>query len=281
MGLLSNDNASPEIIAQTAPWVHQHVRLYFRPRTPTFYHNEGIRPAEQRSLNAHCPVPVAFLLDAKTVLGMSRSQFSNGNLARRNQATLGGTAAQFEALPFDDIYHDHSTYGYTEDRKNQLTFHRQAEAVIPDELPLHNLLKAVFVCSAAERETLISLVETNGLSTLPFAIRINTRQPLFYRQWAYVEAVSLQHRRITVRFNSLPRIREPFRFTVEIAHRWGDLAPYAIEERNYYIRDPWNVTLPDRFWDRTFVCRIHLDECLAYFHEFEPLDDITLFDVPF
>lgn len=37
--------------------------LYFRPRTPTQFHNEGIRPPLQRGQSgAHCPVPIFFVL---------------------------------------------------------------------------------------------------------------------------------------------------------------------------------------------------------------------------
>src|SRR5215207_7521202 len=31
------ENASPEIIEQTPAHIHQYVRMYFRPRTPTFF----------------------------------------------------------------------------------------------------------------------------------------------------------------------------------------------------------------------------------------------------
>jgi len=73
-GLMKVDNASPEIIQRTRPEHLQYVRLYFRPRTPTHYRNEGIRPINQRKLVAHCPIPVYFCLDALTVLGRANKQ---------------------------------------------------------------------------------------------------------------------------------------------------------------------------------------------------------------
>ncbi|MCK4449304.1 MAG: DUF4433 domain-containing protein, partial [Anaerolineae bacterium] len=39
--LMKIDNASPQIIQQTRPEHLEYVRLYFRPRTPTQYRNEG------------------------------------------------------------------------------------------------------------------------------------------------------------------------------------------------------------------------------------------------
>ncbi len=53
---------SREILNQTYPEKKKFVRLYFRPRTPTQYHIEGIRPKNKiSSLNAHCPIPIFFL----------------------------------------------------------------------------------------------------------------------------------------------------------------------------------------------------------------------------
>ena len=60
-GRMVVDNASPEIIAQTRTEFTRFVRLYFRPRTPTQFRNEGIRPRTARVLGSHCPVPILFL----------------------------------------------------------------------------------------------------------------------------------------------------------------------------------------------------------------------------
>ena len=32
------DNASAEVLEESEPWLFDHARLYFRPRTPTFWH---------------------------------------------------------------------------------------------------------------------------------------------------------------------------------------------------------------------------------------------------
>lgn len=71
-GEMETDNASPEIIERTDDKWKEYVRLYFRPRTPTQFRNEGFRPEGQRTLNAHCPVPVYFLFDARKMLARSR-----------------------------------------------------------------------------------------------------------------------------------------------------------------------------------------------------------------
>lgn len=80
-GLMITDNASPEIIANTADELKNYVRLYFRPRTPTQASNEGFRPPQQRDYNAHCPVPVYFIFDSKDVLARPDVCFTAGSLA--------------------------------------------------------------------------------------------------------------------------------------------------------------------------------------------------------
>lgn len=85
LGHMVTDNASPDIIGQTDPAWAGYVRLYFRPRTPTQYRNEGFRPEGQRELGAHCPVPVFFLFDAESVLCRADSLFTPGSGAAHAQ----------------------------------------------------------------------------------------------------------------------------------------------------------------------------------------------------
>lgn len=280
--MLVTDNASPEIIAQTDPEIHRYVRLYFRPRTPTFFHNEGIRPVGQRSMNSHCPVPVALLFDAKTVLGMSGSRFSNGNLARRGQATLGQTASFFENLPFDDIYHDQSLAGYSQAAKDSIVFRRQAEVVIPNELPLQGNLHSVFLRSAAERETLLSLLaEINVALPLPYPVRINVRQPLFFKRWSFVETVSLRDHQLTIQFNPSSETPGPFSATFEFFDPLETLPQLSQTVPEFQASGTYGYELPQSYRNRSFIFRIRLDGCLAYQNEIRPTDDVTLFDIPF
>lgn len=62
-GIMENENASIDVINQTDEEWNKYVRLYFRPRTPTQYNNEGFRSKSNLgSLQAHCPFPVFFCL---------------------------------------------------------------------------------------------------------------------------------------------------------------------------------------------------------------------------
>jgi hypothetical protein len=83
------ENASRKVIDGTDPAHLRFVRLYFRPKTPTQWHNEGIRaPSERTSLNAHCPIPVFFCFDLVGLLSEDNVWFSDGNIG--SSRALGG-----------------------------------------------------------------------------------------------------------------------------------------------------------------------------------------------
>jgi hypothetical protein len=104
-GKLETDIASPKIINSTPEKWKNYVRFYFRPHTPMQYRNEGIRPKFLLEYGAHCPVPVVFIFDAKEILTLQSTSFSNGNLAARG-VDVDNTVDFYLSLPFDKIYHD-------------------------------------------------------------------------------------------------------------------------------------------------------------------------------
>ena len=71
--LLNVDCAGQEVLNYTNRDVMEYVRLYFRPKTPPLWHKEGFRPFDRSGEEfpeAHCPVPVYFLFDSKTILSL-------------------------------------------------------------------------------------------------------------------------------------------------------------------------------------------------------------------
>ena len=65
-GVMENDNASRQVIDMTETRATSYVRFYFRPLTPTQYHNEGYKHRQIRydgDINANVPVPVFLLFD--------------------------------------------------------------------------------------------------------------------------------------------------------------------------------------------------------------------------
>jgi len=119
LGLMQSENASPEIIQSTRPEHLQYVRLYFRPRTPTQYRNEGMRPKNQRELGgAHCAIPVFFCLDSLPVLALDNSEFSNGNMGS-SRARHSSERDFFNKIPFDRVFHDG---WFSDDESKEIVF---------------------------------------------------------------------------------------------------------------------------------------------------------------
>ena len=90
-GLIPMDSGSPQYVGQLSPRHRNLVRLYFRPRTPTQYANEGIRPRIRVQYGAHMPVPV-YLLFSASLLALQGVRFTRGRLA---QGTAVGGSARF------------------------------------------------------------------------------------------------------------------------------------------------------------------------------------------
>ena len=106
--LMVSDNASPAVLSVSSSEIKEYARLYFRPKTPTQYHNEGYKPETVRKadINANCPVPIFFFLDAEKVLLMDGVEFSETTCAGTNDLNLLSGAENFAKLPFDKIYHE-------------------------------------------------------------------------------------------------------------------------------------------------------------------------------
>ena len=147
-GLMVNENAHPEIIAGTDSEHFDFVRLYFRPRTPTQYVNEGIKPPKQRE-NGHCPVPIFFVFDLVDVVGRDDARFSRGTLASRWHGHSDERDYFLNTIPWRDVYGDGIP------RTDSIKKARAAEVVIPGGLPIGPELKGIFCRSPGERVTLI------------------------------------------------------------------------------------------------------------------------------
>jgi hypothetical protein len=262
-------NASPDVLDQTPSWVFDYVRLYFRPRTPTFYRNEGIRPPDHRQMGAHCPVPVAFMFDAKDVAGRAGVRFSDRNLA--SPSAMHGDDANFlHSLNFRDIYHD-GPMGL-EDR-SRLTSRRQAEIIVPGELGLDALVR-VATRSPAERQTLLSLLEKGRGSSAAAPEMITVDSGLFFCKWTYIESVALLGSTIRCLFNPDSQMSLPLAAVFE----WSDSAGNTSTRTTHSLRALGNVTVPvpGEFQGRAVRLSIWLDDALAFSGTLESLPSGTM-----
>ncbi len=190
------DSASPEIIGQTEERWKDFVRFYFRPRTPTLYHNEGFRPTKSQTLHAHCPIPIYLLFDFHSVITLADSEFSIGTLAGHTTQTYK-TAEDFANFPFDYIYHDN---WFTPEDRNCIISARQAEVIYPQRINLQ-YLKLICCRSQAEYETLRNLLSTQIWNDWKDRIKVIGHQPVFFKKWLYIDQITLRDDNVILKFN--------------------------------------------------------------------------------
>lgn len=192
---MAHDQASGTVIAGTQPAHLGYVRLYFRPQTPTQWHNEGIRPpAGITHLRAHCPVPVFLCFDFVETIALDGTLFSDGNMASES-VEYGDSEALFARLPFGAIYHRGRMQ--PPDQIARLTYHRHAEVLVPDVLPLNHKLRWILCRSTAEQRTLLHLLD--GRTRAQWSDKIRLASPgIFDGKWWYVTNAHARGKTLTV-----------------------------------------------------------------------------------
>ena len=267
LGLIQVDSASAEIIQHTQSEHLQYVRLYFRPRTPTQYRNEGIRPVHQRELGgAHCPVPVYFCFDALNVLARDDTEFSDGNMASPS-VSHSGQRDFFLAIPFSLVFHN--TW-FPPEQRNEIVFRRNAEVLVPGSLPLDPTLRFVACRSVAERQTLLHLLPPTSRSQWEPRIRLG-EQGLFERKWTYVEEVVTVDDVVIFRFN--PSTLTPGPFQVSFSYREAGKGPERTWKGKWSVSNKsLRIRVPSAGWG---TATLYLDDALAF------ADTLNFEEIPF
>jgi hypothetical protein len=253
------NGASPEVISQTEDQWKDHVRLYFRPRTPTQFRNEGFRPVSQQELGgAHCPVPIYLLFDSAAILSRQDALFSAGNLAAQGVQPYGD-AESFKQIPFELVYHD--TWFDPPDR-GTVIFHRNAEVIVPKRLDLSSL-QFVWCRSQAEYDTLLYLLPPNTRTRWVKQIGVDMRMNLFVKRWTYVEDAELNTTGFSFQFNKGTQAPGPFRARVTInetitndKYEWGN--------DDYQANGVLRIGLSNLNAPQDYSVRLFLDDRLAF-----------------
>lgn len=273
-GISFSDSASQEVLSGTNERWKDHVRFYFRPKTPTLYHVEGIRPKFRQSFaGAHCPVPIYLLFDSKALLCAQGTKFSTGSLASSGTEVFS-SAREFKNLPFNHIYH---TGRLNEAEKRAIIYHRHAEVIVPQKITLSHL-KRIWCRSQAEYETLHYLLPPHIWQKWRDRITARDDYSLFNREWVYVNEFTMTPDMITLRFNP-PRFEEdtgPFKIygmirEVETGKKW------SWKKENTYIYSELKLSLPPSEFPTNFTFRFEIDDNLVYANE----HTIELDDIPF
>lgn len=265
-GLLTSDSASSSVLANTSTVYQKYARLYFRPKTPTQYSNEGIRPRDAVVYEAHCPVPVFLLFDSRDILTRESTRFSRGSLAGFKPGRVGKRASFFEKLPFNKIYHN-SWLG--EGEKREIIALRHAEVIVPGQLDLESL-RYIWCRSEAEKETLIALLSNTQRDKWANRIFHGKKYDLFFSKWTYVDQVTLDKTQFRFNFNRNTTTPGPFDLTVVVKDR-GTGKVLRGREKQFEADGSISYQLPKPILNYTVELR--LDNWLAYRCEWkEPLN---------
>lgn len=265
--LLQVDGASQSVLSHTSDTYKGYVRLYFRPKTPTQYSNEGIRPKGSLTHGAHCPVPVMLLFDARDILTRSTTQFSQGSLAGNSPGRIGSKGAFFERLPFSDIYHNASLPYY---RKNEIKSRRHAEVIVPGQLNLE-ALKFIWCRSEAEKETLISSLGEGERIRWRNKIFHGNKYDLYFSRWSYVDRVKLKEDGVEFDFNPNSQTSGLFDLSGHLRDNDNHIELRAREESFDTSR---KVLLNFSKPIRNYIIKLYMDGTLAYHGKYEQHDDI-------
>ena len=199
--LMQSDNASKSVIDVTNEFVKDYGRLYFRPLTPTQFHNEGYKPehVRQSAINASCPVPVFFCLDAETVLNTEGVGFVECGLAGKSHHALQQGEEAYANLNFAKIYHN----GWFE-KGGDITQYRHSEVVRAGGIPTQGAIKRIFCRTPAEKQTLLYLLKNQLPHKAAQASRYIVYSPslaMFYDNGICVKTVSGSEQGLYIEFN--------------------------------------------------------------------------------
>ena len=265
-GLLTDDAASPIVIGNTSNTWKEHVRLYFRPRTPTQYRFEGFRPRDACTLGgAHCPVPVVMLFEAKDILTRATTKFSDGNLAAASPQ-VGEDVEFLTGIPFEKVYHSDPLID--ESTKANILYHRHAEVIIPKELDL-SALRFIACRSQAEYETLLHMLDREARKKWSGIITLGNTRYLHHRKWTFIEQVDLTDDLITVRFN--PSTCAPGPFTIRVTVKDLDKRKYVWEQTDYKAVGDQKIRLTLQHQKEYWVV-IKLDDRVAYANYYRKME---------
>ncbi len=254
MHLMNNENASRQVISTTSQQVRGSVRLYFRPLTPTQYHNEGYKHRSLRfngEEGANVPVPVFFLFDLEALLSQAGVFFSE-----TSQAGIGGDIMEgveaFKKMDFSRIYDIGWMEHPEEDKK-----YRQAEILCSDSLQVKPFLKKILCRTDIERNTLLNILRSQSRSIYEeYYDKIDVQtEDLFEYNGLYVSEceyyngkISISYSHTTEKINYMNKYRkadmEPIQAKAVLDwYNAGGIIKQQVEEYLILYDQPMNIII--------------------------------------
>lgn len=195
--IMQNDNASRQVIDMTSKDIKSFVRFYFRPLTPTQYHNEGYKHKDIRydgDENANVPVPIFLFFDLEKLLQDPAIKFSE-----RCQAGHGDKVCdseeEFAAFDFKKIYNPRPS-------KDEVAY-KQAEIICPDYYDIDKALVGIACRTEIERQSLLNMLqEKNRQSFYKYKDKIRiVKDDLFEYNGLFVSDCDYNGESLSIRFS--------------------------------------------------------------------------------
>lgn len=241
------------------------MRLYFRPRTPTNYRNEGVRPAHKIEYEAHMPVPVFLLFSLVDLITEAGTSFTHGRM--EPGTPRGSTAGFLRGIPFKKVYHDSGVGALGTAGRSEILNARHSEVLVNRELPL-DFLKWIVCRSAPERQTLLNLLTPTARRRWSPRTVLEKTRPIFCKRGTFMESVTLSTAESTFQFSTqteAPSWRGPFDMVIS----WEDGSGWSCEHhvRDFHVTpDPFALVLQDV--PEHYTVRVTLDGNLVYLGRF-------------
>ncbi|HCT64529.1 MAG TPA: hypothetical protein DIC60_04580 [Lachnospiraceae bacterium] len=134
------DGANHDVINRATEFVHSCTRFYYRPKTPTLYDNEGIKPFDYLQ-EVHIPRPV-YLIFSEELIYDKDTIFSNGNATN---SPINNTAEFFGSMDWDSVFHSSR---FNPEERNYIVNKRHAELLSKKPVSLTYLIKIIFRSNA-------------------------------------------------------------------------------------------------------------------------------------
>lgn len=262
LNLMRNDNANDDVISITSDEHKNYARLYFAPSTPTQYNNEGFKPHNLISDNAHCPIPIMFIFYSAKVFVTDNLKFTDGNLA--NNPNIYDNIEDLTKLNFRLIYHRTS---FSQEYRDTIINARHSEILIKDELPIKGNLKLIAVRSKAEKETLLYLMDNNTREFYKDKIYVQPKTGIFVNNWLYVKEVNMIDKMITILWHSCSNERQcedKYNIKIELEDIQTNSKKGLKKENWYPSSNSMKINIPEDFIDAFFYLSIFIDDKLAY-----------------
>ena len=253
---LQTDSASPGIISGLSKAETELVRLYFRPKAPTQFANEGSRPAGKYPYGGGMAVPVYLMFSASEVLTEEGVRFSRGRL--RDTSDTGDDADFLRSIPFRDVYHDGPMPA---GRMDAIKDARHAEILVPDLLELDKL-NFVVCRSVAEKQTLLALLDSAVRERWQEMITLPGAQSMYFKRWNYVESVDYDSGHALFNFHRAVDIGERAPFALKI-RLYGDDGWVGRYDRTDY-ESPRSLRIRFRQPCTKYAIKMNLDGELVY-----------------